>query len=53
MQDDIAEIFSFYQKAGVEVIGIYAISDKGLRFQRTGGPTFRRKEGFRFKNFTP
>ncbi|MBM3237621.1 hypothetical protein FJZ31_15130 [Candidatus Poribacteria bacterium] len=29
MQDDIAEIFSFYQKAGVEVIGVYAISDKG------------------------
>ena len=29
MQNDIVEIFSFYRKAGVEVIGIYAISDKG------------------------
>lgn len=26
---DIVELFSFYRQAGVEVIGVYAISDKG------------------------
>ena len=29
MQDDVIKILSLYQKAGVEVVGIYAISDKG------------------------
>jgi hypothetical protein len=29
MLSDIAQILSLYQKAGVEVVGIYAISDKG------------------------